>query len=104
MKIIPVEYKCLIELEEIEKVSAGGILLPESAKETAAYRQEVGTLLACGSRAFEDWGVGNIPKIGDRILINKYSGATIQLSVGARMTLRLVNDKDITAILEEDDG
>ena len=104
MKIVPIEYKCLIELEEIEHVSDGGIILPPVARESAGYQQEVGTLLAHGDRAFEDFG-DTVPKIGDRILINKYAGASINIRKAKNKDqekLRLVNDKDITAILEKD--
>jgi len=106
MKVIPIEFKCLVELDEIEKVSKGGIILPPGEREERSYQQELATILAVGSRAFECLSDEEQKKLkpGAKVLINKYSGAKVMRGEGrVKANLRLLNDKDISAILEEDD-
>lgn len=116
--IQPVEYKCLIkpfnihETDEAYKSARkAGIIIPEGEVDREQYAQCVALLVAQGGNAFEDWKDPK-PKPGDRINIAKYAGVQV-LGVDGR-GYRLVNDKDIAAVLfqpegedpykEEDDG
>lgn len=99
----PLEFKCLIKQDDIEdtdpdlkRAKAAGILL---AQETKSREQMAGvraTLLAAGGNAFEDWN-GLKPKPGDRIYTAKYSGIEVVGEDGGKY--RLVNDKDILAVI-----
>jgi chaperonin GroES len=95
--LVPVEYKVLIDPEEIETVSAGGIVLPEKATDREKQAQVRGKLIAVGGNSFEDWKPP-IPKVGDTVYYAKYAG--IVVTGGDGKEIRLANDKDITAIVQ----
>ncbi|MCP3681606.1 MAG: co-chaperone GroES [bacterium] len=103
--IRPVEYKVLIKVDEIEDRSVGGILLPETSLEREQYAHDRGVVVDCGGLAFSDWK-GRLPLVGDKVVFNKYAGSIIQHRPTERKLdrYRLCNDKDICAILEEEDG
>lgn len=92
----PVEFKILIEPEEVEEVSKGGIVLAVKTTEREAMAQVRGRLIAIGGNAFEDWA-GQVPKLGDSIYFAKYAGYVIKGADGKEY--RLANDKDVSAVL-----
>lgn len=97
--IAPVEYKCLIEPIEVAEKTAGGIFLPDNTKERDQFAQMQGVLVAVSPLAFTyentiDWAK---PKPGDRVLFAKYAGAVVDGKDGKKY--RLVNDKDVAAVL-----
>lgn len=94
--MLPVEYKILIEPEEIEEVSKGGIVLAVKTTEREAMAQVKGKLVAVGGNAFEDWH-GKVPEVGDSVYFAKYAGYIIKGVDGKEY--RLANDKDISAVL-----
>lgn len=95
----PVEYKILIEPEEVEQKSTGGIILAPTTTEKEKMAQVRGTLVAVGGNAFEDW-LPPLPKVGDRIWYAKYAGYVIKGDDGKEY--RLANDKDCAAIVVGD--
>lgn len=95
--LYPVEYKILIEPEEIERTSAGGIVLVDKVTEREKMAQVRGKLIAIGGNAFEDWQ-DPIPKLGDVVTYAKYSGLIVK-GIDEK-EYRLANDKDITAIVK----
>ena len=100
MKIVPVEYKVYIEVDEISDKSEGGLYLPEQTREREQYAHDKGTLIAVGGMAFSDWK-GRKPEVGDKVIFNKYAGSMIQVREDRQlMKFRLCNDKDICAIME----
>lgn len=92
----PVEYKILIEPEEVEQKSAGGIVLAQATTDKEKMAQVKGKLIAVGGNAFEDWQEPK-PKIGDSVWFAKYAGYTVK-GIDAK-EYRLANDKDISAVL-----
>lgn len=99
MKMIPVEYKVLVQLDPVEEKTSGGLIIASSTVEKEQMAQVKATLLAVGGNAFTDWQ-GRIPEPGDRVLISKYSGFR-PVADKNDDGLRICNDKDICAILEE---
>lgn len=95
-KIKPVEYKVLIEPDNIEEKTAGGIILASVVKEKEQMAQVKGVLIDIGGNAFEEWN--EKPKIGDKVYFGKYAGYIIKGNDGKEY--RLCNDKDICAIIE----
>ena len=77
MKIRPLADKVLVERLEAESVTAGGIVLPESAKEKPQRGKIVnvgeGRLLDDGSRS-----VMSVKK-GDEVLFTSYAGTDIKI-------------------------
>ena len=104
--IQPTEYKVLIEPKAIEEKTSGGIILPDMTKDHEKYSQVEGTIVAVSPLAFtyatkEEWEAAGAqpPKPGDRVLHAKFAGVRVKGKDGKEYVL--VNDKDITATIEE---
>lgn len=102
----PLGYKVLIRLKELEEKTKGGIYLPESTKATEEEAHQMATVVNYGPAAFTT-GLGDLPsewdikpKIGDIVLINRYSGIKFEKE-GISGKYRLINDKEILAIIKE---
>jgi chaperonin GroES len=100
--IFPTEYKVLIEPVEIAAKTKGGIILPEEHKDREQFAQMQGTLVAVSKLAFtyasnDEWAPADRPKVGDKVLYAKYAGAKVTGMDGK--DYRIVNDKDIAAVL-----
>ena len=89
MKIKPLDDRVLLEVLEEEETSAGGIIIPDTAKE----RPRVGKILAVGS----DEDLQELVKEGDRVLFAKYSGDEVKVD-GKEMLI--ISRSDILAVVE----
>jgi len=99
-KFKPVEFKVLIKPEPVDEVTKGGLIIPETSRERAQIKQDVGTVIAVGGNAFEDWK-DPIPKVGDKVLMSRHAGYYyFDRTDDRNEEYRVVNDKDITMILE----
>lgn len=96
--IWPVEYKVLVRPEEVEQKSAGGLFIPETVRDKERYAKERGVVVAIGSNAFTDPDWENAPEIGAMVLYDRYAGSMVKGNDG--VDYRLINDKEIGAILE----
>jgi len=99
----PIEYKVIVKPdlveetdEAIKRFKAMGMELPAAEKERDKQKQITGTLVAVGGNAFEDM-IGTVPNIGGRVYFAKYAGNV--LIDDSKTEYRLMNDKDITAVL-----
>lgn len=95
--INPVEYKCLVLPTKVEETTAGGIVLPSQIQEQDQLAETKGILVAVGGMAFSDWS-GAKPTVGQKVMIAKYAGLLCKGNDGEEY--RLVNDKDIAAVLD----
>jgi len=77
MKIRPLGDKVLVQRLEAEAVTAGGIVLPESAKE----KPQRGTIISVGDGKLLDDGkrAKLSVKKGDEVLFTSYAGTEIKL-------------------------
>ena len=77
MKIRPLGDKVLVQRLEAEAVTAGGIVLPESAKE----KPQRGTIISVGDgKLLDDGSRGKLSvKKGDEVLFTSYTGTEIKL-------------------------
>jgi chaperonin GroES len=85
----------VVEPVEQEEITAGGIVLPETAKE----KPQKGTILATGPGDRDDDGK-RIPMdiaVGDMVLYAKYAGTEIKVE-GKK--LLILKESDILAIVE----
>lgn len=96
--VLPVEYKCLVLPITVEEVTAGGIIMPSQVVDAEQIAATEGTLVAAGGMAFDDWKDARKPQVGDKLLIAKYAGVTYKGR--DKREYRILNDKDILAILE----
>ena len=95
ISIKPLGNRVVIEPIEQEEITAGGIVLPETAKE----KPQKGTVLAVGPGDRDDDGK-RIPldvKEGDKVLFAKYSGTEIKLDDKKVLILR---ESDLLAIVD----
>lgn len=77
MKIRPLNDRVLISRIEEEQKTAGGIIIPDTAKE----KPQEGTVIAVGPGKIGEDGK-RIPmeiKEGDRVLFSKYAGTEIKI-------------------------
>ncbi len=91
----PLGNRVVVEPVEQDEVTAGGIVLPETAKE----KPQKGKVLSVGPGERDDNGK-YIPmdvKAGDMVLYAKYSGTEIKLDGKKLLILR---ESDLLAIVE----
>ena len=97
--ITPLEYRVLVKADSAERVTDGGIVIPDSIANKEDQAQQKATVIAVGGNCFEDWKDAALPEVGARVLMKKYSGYIAKGKDGVEY--RVVNDKDITALLDE---
>ena len=92
--IKPLYDRVVIKRMEEEKLSAGGIVIPDSATEKPIK----GEVIAVGTGKVLDNGQLRAPqvKVGDKVLFGKYSGTEVKLD---GIDLLVVKEDDIFAIL-----
>ena len=95
MDIRPLYDRIVVKrVEETESKSAGGLIIPDSAKE----KPQQGEVVAAGNgKKTEDGKV--IPldvKVGDKILFGKYSGSDIKLGTDEYLIMR---EDEVLAVL-----
>ena len=95
MNLKPLADRLVVEPLEQEEVTAGGIILPETAKE----KPQEGHVLAAGPGDRDDKGarIAMDVKVGDKVLFAKYSGTEIKMD-GKK--LLIMRESDILAIVE----
>ena len=81
-------------IEEQEQKSAGGIIIPDTAKE----KPQEGKVVAVGPGKKEDGKVLSLDvKAGDRVLFGKYAGTEIKLDGEEHL---IVREEDILGVIE----
>lgn len=94
MKIRPLQDRVIVERVDAEEKSAGGIIIPDTAKE----KPQEGKVIAVGKGKRKEDG-GLIPpdiKAGDRILFSKYAGSDVTLDGKEFIIMR---EDDILGVL-----
>ena len=95
MKVVPLNDKIVVKRMEAEEKTAGGIVLPDTAKE----KPKQGKVLSLGDGKLLETGERVAPdlKAGDRILFGKYSGAEIKIEGEEYLILK---EDEILGVLE----
>jgi chaperonin GroES len=95
MKVRPLYDRILIKRVDEEEKTAGGLFIPDTAKE----KPQQGVVVAVGNGKLQD--DGSLRKLevkaGDKILFSKYSGNDIKIDGTEHLILR---EDDILAVLE----
>jgi len=98
--IIPLLHRIILKLDDVEKKTASGIVIPESVTDKERKAVEVGTVISIGPTAFKDYGGDeNTIHVNDRVIIAKYSGKGLKDVDGVEYIA--VNDEDIICILKD---
>jgi chaperonin GroES len=95
MKVRPLHDRVLIVRIEEEDKTAGGIIIPDTAKE----KPQQGKVIATGEGKITEEGK-KIPlqvKKGDKVLFGKYAGSELKLDGVEHLIMR---EEDILAIVE----
>ncbi len=94
LSLKPLGNRVVVEPLEQEEITAGGIVLPETAKE----KPQQGLILAIGPGARDEDGkrIAMDVAVGDKILFAKYSGTEIKMDGKKYLILR---EDDILAVI-----
>ena len=95
MKIVPLGDKIVVKRTEADEVTAGGIVLPDSAQE----KPQQGRILSVGEGPLLKDGTRAESQVseGDRILFASYAGT--EITVGDDELL-IMSEDDVLAVLE----
>ena len=95
MKVRPLADRILVKRIPEETKTAGGILIPDNAKE----KPSEGSVIAVGSgKVLKDGTVRPLEvKVGERILFGKYSGTEVKVEGEDHLILR---EEDILGIVD----
>jgi len=96
MKFRPLHDRVVVKRVEAEAKSAGGIIIPDTAKEKPIE----GEIVAVGPGARNEKGelVALEVKAGDRVLFGKWSGTEVKLD---GQDLLIMKESDIMGIVEQ---
>ena len=93
-KVKPLHDRIIVKRLDEEETTAGGIIIPDTAKE----KPQEGMVVAVGSGRRDDGKVIALDvKEGDKVLFGKYSGTEIQLDGDEHLIMR---EDDILGIVE----
>jgi len=92
LKIRPLDDRVVVEPLEAEEKSAGGILLPDTAKQ----KPQKGKVVAVGPGKLKDSGerVTLSVSVGDEVIYGKYAGNDVEVS---GKDLKIMRESDILA-------
>ena len=95
MKIRPLHDRVIVRRMEEERMSAGGIVIPDSATEKPIQ----GEVVAVGNgKVLENGDVRQLElKVGDRVLFGKYAGTEVKIS---GEELLVMKEDDIMGVIE----
>src|SRR5947209_279490 len=92
LKVRPLDDRVVVEPLEAEEKTAGGILLPDTAKQ----KPQRGRVLAVGPGKLSDKGQRTAVSVvtGDEVIYGRYAGNDIQVD---RKELKILRESDILA-------
>ncbi len=95
MKIRPLDDRIVVEADEAEERTSGGIVLPDSARQ----KPQRGKVLAVGPGKLLDSGNrGEMSvKKGDSVYYGKYSGTEVEVN---GETYVIIRESDLLAVVE----
>jgi chaperonin GroES len=96
MKIRPLADKVLVERIEAESKTAGGIVLPDTAKE----KPQRGKIVSVGEGKVLDDGTRRAMQVkkGDQVLFTSYAGTEIKVDGKEYL---IMDESDIMAVIEK---
>ena len=96
IRLQPLGDRVVVEREESEDTTAGGIVLPNAAQDKPAR----GRILSVGDGRLLDDGTRSQlqVKVNDRVIFSSYAGETFKIEDGELMLMR---EDDILAVIED---
>ncbi len=95
IRLQPLGERIVVRREESEQMTAGGIVLPDSAQEKPAR----GTIIAIGNGKLLDDGTRAKSQLkeGENVLFSSYAGETIEVD---GVEFLLMREDDVLAVIE----
>ncbi len=95
IKVRPLDDRVVVKVMESEEVTAGGIVLPDTAKE----KPQKGEVIAVGpGRLLDNGDRGGVSvKVGDLVIFGKYAGTDVKVK---GEELKIMRESDILGILQ----
>lgn len=99
--IEPLGHRVLLKPILTERVTEGGIVIPEVSAEKEDKAQIRAVVVAYGPTAWKAEGLGGVPwaRTGEKVVIGKYAGVFLKGKDG--VNYRVVNDDELQAKIEE---
>lgn len=96
VKIKPLYDKILVKRSESEQISAGGIIIPDTAQE----KTQIGIVVAVGDgKLLNDGSLRPLRvKVGDKIVFGKYSGTELKFDGEEYLITR---EEELLGIIEK---
>jgi chaperonin GroES len=96
MAFRPLHDRVVVRRVDAEERSAGGIIIPDTAKEKPGQ----GEVVAVGPGARDDAGtlIAPVVKVGDRVLFGKWSGTEVKID---GEDLLIMKESDILGVIED---
>lgn len=94
-KLKPLDDRVVVKALESEEKTAGGIVLPDNAKE----KPQRGRVVAAGPGKLNDNGdrIALSVKVGDEVLFGKYAGSEVKIGGDE---LKIMRESDLLAKVE----
>src|SRR3974377_987924 len=96
LNVRPLDDRVVVEVLEAEEMTAGGILLPDTAKQ----KPQRGRVVAVGPGKLRDSGERSTLAVskGDEVIYGRYAGNDIQVD---RKELKILRESDILAKIQK---
>jgi chaperonin GroES len=96
MKLKPLDDRIVVKPMEAEEKTAGGIVLPDTARE----KPVAGKVIAIGAGKMLDSGkrAEMLIKVGDEVIYGKYSGSEVEVS---GTTYKILRESEVFGIVEK---
>lgn len=89
----PMEYNLIVEAFEVEKKTAGGLILPDEHRDQLQFAQTKGRIVALSPLCFGFEEGAPRAEVGDTVIYAKHSGMYIDGADGKRY--KVIKDKDV---------
>jgi chaperonin GroES len=96
MKFRPLHDRVVVKRIEADEKSAGGIIIPDTAKEKPSQ----GEVIAVGPGGRDEAGklISIDVQVGDRVLFGKWSGTEVKID---GQELLIIKESDVMGIIDE---
>ena len=92
----PLHDRIVVKRSDEEKMSSGGIVIPDSANEKPCRGEVIGV---GGGKVLENGKISNLSvSIGDTVLFTKFAGTDVTLDGNELLVMR---EEDVIAVIEE---
>lgn len=94
-KIRPLSDRIVVQPQEMESKTAGGIVIPDTADKDKPMK---GTVIAIGNGKYADGKIQPLQvKVGDKVLFGKYAGTNFKFDNTEYLVMR---EEDVMGVLE----